>query len=260
VSNSAGARLADESGRDALRERMGHEGRLEDEALRRLADFDLEGCRRCLETLVGRLDVDRRARADRRVPGLLLDILQRVNRGIPGRADGRSDLDSERLRLIEEFAPPTEATQALERFFAALERLLGAAGQPRRDPATLVRRAQSYIERHYPNRIGLSSVGAALHASPNYLSRVFRRETGTTLTAYIQRVRLDHARRLLADPAMSLSEVACQVGYQSYRHFYRNMVRVERGAPRELRRQMLRCDRPGVAEAAAPGPAETPQF
>ena len=81
-----------------------------------------------------------------------------------------------------------------------------------------------------------------LHVSPNYLSRVFRREAGVTLTAQIHHARLEHARLLLAAGDRSISEIAYLVGYQNYRDFYRNFVKYERASPRQARRSMSRIE------------------
>jgi AraC-like DNA-binding protein len=59
-----------------------------------------------------------------------------------------------------------------------------------------------------------------------------------TLTSYIQRVRIGHARRLLADGRESISEIAYRVGYRNYRDFYRNFVKQENASPREVRARL----------------------
>ena len=69
----------------------------------------------------------------------------------------------------------------------------------------LVEKARTYIEENYHQRIFLSSVAAKLHISPNYLSRLFRRETGVTLTSYIQQRRMEHAMLLLGEGGRSIS-------------------------------------------------------
>ena len=102
----------------------------------------------------------------------------------------------------------------------------------------LIHRAQRHIDEQYASRIPLASIAKLLNVSPNYLSRLFRQECGMTLTAYVQRVRLEHARRLLVEGRQSISEIAYRVGYQTYRDFYRNFVKYEQASPRQLRRRL----------------------
>jgi AraC-like DNA-binding protein len=102
----------------------------------------------------------------------------------------------------------------------------------------LVARARELIEQSYMRRISLSSIASTLAVSPNYLSRLFRAETGITLTAYVQRARLDRAKQLLGESGRTISEIAYQVGYQNYRDFYRNFVKYEKVSPRQMRRRL----------------------
>ena len=62
-----------------------------------------------------------------------------------------------------------------------------------------------------------------------------------TLTSYIQRVRINHARRLLAEGGESISEIAYRVGYRNYRDFYRNFVKHENASPRAVRERLSRA-------------------
>ncbi len=120
------------------------------------------------------------------------------------------------------------------------------AGRASRHP--LAERACSYIDGNYHRRLSLSHVAEQLAVSPSYLSRVFRRETGCTLTAYIQRVRIERSLVLLARGANGLAEIAYQVGYQNYRDFYRNFVKCEQASPREVRKRLRRRQERGAEQ------------
>jgi AraC family transcriptional regulator of adaptative response / methylphosphotriester-DNA alkyltransferase methyltransferase len=112
----------------------------------------------------------------------------------------------------------------------------------------LTDRACAYIDENYHRRISLSQVAERLAVSPSYLSRVFRRETGVTLTTYVQRARIDRSLVLLAQGAKNISEIAYQVGYQNYRDFYRNFVKCERASPRQVRSRLGRKRHGDAAE------------
>lgn len=134
-----------------------------------------------------------------------------------------------------------------ERFLATLRALFRerrAARPPAADAAAAaarhpaVRGAIAHVRSHYARRIPLAALAAELHVSPSHLSRLFRRETGTTLTAFVQQVRLEHARRLLERDDATLAEIAYRVGFQNYRDFYRNWVKREKASPRAVRRRL----------------------
>jgi AraC-like DNA-binding protein len=218
--------------------RVFYDLKLESEALERLSELDLAGCRRAFSMLLRRLDFSGIDGDSYPVVQLLVDTLQKVNRRIHRDPDDDGAYQQHRMDLIERFSSCRSAEHARRLFMPALTRLLRPLqpGRPARHP--LVDKARRFIEESYSRRISLSAVAESLAISPNYLSRLFRRETGMTLTAYIQRVRLERAKLLLAEETRTISEIAYQVGYQNYRDFYRNFVKYERASPRQLRRQL----------------------
>jgi YesN/AraC family two-component response regulator len=216
----------------------GNAAELEREALRHLSNSDAENCRRCLGRLVRALPSEGSPADSRRATALMLHLLLTVNRRIH-----RIRRDEDRFRrthteLIEQFPAIERPDRARAAFMERLNRMLGTLTDYPLDGHPLVGRARAYIDAHYRERIFLSSVAEALHVSPNYLSRIFRKEVGQTLTAYIQNLRVRDARRLLGHADRSLAEIAYQVGYQNYRDFYRNFVKLEKASPREVRRRM----------------------
>ena len=178
------------------------------------------------------------------VARLLADVLLRVNERVHGpEADAGAYL-AHRLATLERFSDCPSAEEARQRFLPALNQLLVALEPDRAPRHRVVARAVDYIEAHYPRRLSLSSVASVLAVSPSYLSRAFRRDTGTTLTAYIQRVRIERAVALVAAGRHTLSEIAYRVGYQTYRDFHRNFVRREHESPRAMRERLARGPSP----------------
>ena len=218
--------------------RIRYDPRLERLAFRRLGQLDFSGCREALMALVEELDLSRSGAEARQIVQLLLDLLQRLNRRLHRDPDEGAIYQMNRVALIEEFAPCNQPSLAGRRFVSALHRLLAAPESSSFVLLPQVERAKRYIEDNYSRRISLSSVAEALHVSPNYLSRIFRVETGITLTAYVHRVRLEHATLLLSTAGNSISEIAYRVGYQNYRDFYRNFVKYEKTAPGQYRRHL----------------------
>ena len=90
----------------------------------------------------------------------------------------------------------------------------------------------------YCEPLCLDRLSRQIGFSRSYLCRLFKRETGTTLTSYIHGVRLGHALVLLAAGGRSISEIAYLVGYQNYRDFYRNFVKIKKASPRQFQRRL----------------------
>ena len=105
----------------------------------------------------------------------------------------------------------------------------------RLDENDVVARIRHYIRRNFQMDVSLKSIAEHVHLSPSYVSRVFHRETGETVTAYLNRVRVSEAKRLLRITNMRVSEVCYEVGYQSLSHFTRMFKRVTGLSPRAFR-------------------------
>ncbi len=87
--------------------------------------------------------------------------------------------------------------------------------------ANIVHQCIQYINTHYSEKITLESLSYQVYLSPTYLSRVFRQETGETVTEYITRVRIDRSKELLRHKSMSIATVAQLVGFEDQSYFTR---------------------------------------
>ena len=81
----------------------------------------------------------------------------------------------------------------------------------------------------------VQSVAELVSVSPRTLQRRLSDE-GLTFAGVVARARFDVARRMLADPARKVVDVALDLGYSDQAHFTRAFVRWTGLAPREFRR------------------------
>jgi two-component system response regulator YesN len=112
-----------------------------------------------------------------------------------------------------------------------------------------VRRALEYVSSNFRHQITVPEVARASGVSPNYLSHRFRIECATTLTRFVHTLRVREARDLLRQEGRSIAEIAYLVGYQNYRDFHRNFVKLTRDSPREFRAKSI----PGAPEKTVTG-------
>lgn len=102
----------------------------------------------------------------------------------------------------------------------------------------IIKRVLTYIHQEYHERLSLEVLAAYAHVSPGYLSNLFSKTMGKTLVEYIQAVRLDHAKELLKDPSLSISDVAEQVGYGDGKYFAQVFKRATGVTPSAFRNQI----------------------
>jgi AraC family transcriptional regulator len=100
-----------------------------------------------------------------------------------------------------------------------------------------VERALSAIRQRYAEEdIGLSAIAAEAISSPFHFSRVFRRVSGVPPCHFLSAVRMEAAKQLLADTALSVTNVCLEVGYSSLGTFTRRFTELVGLSPRAFRR------------------------
>ena len=85
--------------------------------------------------------------------------------------------------------------------------------------AWIMKDIRSYIAEHFMEDIHLTTLADIFHYSPSYLSRLYKKETGDSLTGAINHMRMLHAKSLLENTALPVAEVARQSGFYSTKYF-----------------------------------------
>ncbi|MGW7402313.1 GlxA family transcriptional regulator [Streptomyces sp. NPDC054833] len=109
-----------------------------------------------------------------------------------------------------------------------------AAQTARREP---LREVQQWISEHPDGDLSVESLAARARLSPRHFARAFQAETGVTPGRYVDRVRLEHARRLLEDTADGVEEISRASGYGTPEAMRRAFVKALGTAPAEYRRR-----------------------
>lgn len=89
-------------------------------------------------------------------------------------------------------------------------------------------KAQQYIEQHYSERFTIEQLAKLTHLSNRTFQRRFKEATHFPVHAYIQKIRIEAAKRLLESPGLSVNEIIFETGYQDPKAF-RNVFRKETG-------------------------------
>ena len=109
------------------------------------------------------------------------------------------------------------------------------SGQPIQVSDTI----KQYIRQNYMNRITLQDIGAFTQYNPDYAGKLFHRETGMTVSEYVNRFRLRKAQALLLDESLPIAEIAEKCGFQSVNYFSSVSRKLTGKSPRELRTHLL---------------------
>jgi AraC-like DNA-binding protein/ligand-binding sensor protein len=105
------------------------------------------------------------------------------------------------------------------------------------EPAAIAK-AKKYIHSHLDQALPLGDVARVAGLSESHFCRLFKESTNLTLTDYINRCRIEWAKRELLNPEVRVSEIAYQIGYQSLSQFNRSFARITGSSPTTFRRQL----------------------
>ncbi|HJC23679.1 MAG TPA: response regulator [Candidatus Eisenbergiella merdavium] len=95
-----------------------------------------------------------------------------------------------------------------------------------------------YVNSHYTQDISLSETASVLNMNPNYVSQMFKKETGVTFTHYITDLRITEAKKLLRTTRHPISDIAPNVGFNDYFYFLKTFKRVTGRTPSQYRTEL----------------------
>lgn len=102
----------------------------------------------------------------------------------------------------------------------------------------VIYKAIDFIKRNYNRKITLDDVAANVYLSPSYFSKIFKEEMNCNFNTYLNQVRVETSKQLLADDRVSLVDVSSLVGFEDQSYFtkvFKKLTGVSPGKYRESR-------------------------
>lgn len=96
---------------------------------------------------------------------------------------------------------------------------------------SLVRKVDGIIERSYQRKLSLKDISRELFVNSSYLSRVYKKETGNTVTDAINRFRIKKAKEMLETGQYKVYEVGKMVGIEDPAYFTHVFLKYEGESP-----------------------------
>jgi AraC-like DNA-binding protein len=122
-------------------------------------------------------------------------------------------------------SPVRRETALLDALGLLASRLTTRTRDPLPDAHRAIALVRDYFEAHYAGPVRLSDLALASGLAPVHLVRVFRQATGLTPHAYLDQLRVRHARELLRNGAAP-ADVALRTGYADQSHLTRHFRRL----------------------------------
>lgn len=99
--------------------------------------------------------------------------------------------------------------------------------------------AVGYINTNFHRKIDLQSVAEIANYSPEHFSRQFKKYTGLGFNQYLTNVRLSHAKNLLINKDISITQVCYESGFGSLRSLDRAFKNKFNCSPKKYKNQNL---------------------
>lgn len=107
-----------------------------------------------------------------------------------------------------------------------------------RKSKSVVWNVKQFIELNVGKDLSCEEIANQVFLNPIYLNRIFKKETGVSLSEYIQQRRLKIAKDLLSNTNMPVSTIAAHVGYTNFSHFSRMFRKHTNMSPMDFRRAL----------------------
>ncbi|RUT35590.1 response regulator [Paenibacillus zeisoli] len=93
--------------------------------------------------------------------------------------------------------------------------------------ANAVETVKQWISANYQHQAELNELAQMVYLTPSYLSKLFKQETGLTLTDYMIEVRINKAKQLLrSEPGRKIHSIGAEVGYADPAYFNKLFKRI----------------------------------
>ncbi|MCR4655619.1 MAG: AraC family transcriptional regulator [Lachnospiraceae bacterium] len=155
-------------------------------------------------------------------------------------------MENESMRpLLESFINEAENCRSVPGLLALFERYIvnltslmrGIANYSKAEYSPLVRNSIDMILDSMPEKLSLDELAASLHVTPKYLSTLFNRDTGISITDFMQNIRIDAAKYMLAHSDMNYPDISNYLCFGSQSYFNQVFKKKTGVTPRKYRMQ-----------------------
>lgn len=148
------------------------------------------------------------------VPGLEIQDIMRIQ-----------DKDAHLKWLMEaihtEYKSKTPSKALIDHYVKSVMLLIGRFYFEKQTQDDMISRVILYMQDHLTETISVQQLADMVYVSKSYLSRAFKQKTGLSLMEYLNSLRMEAAKAMLAASNMNTEEIAYRTGYHSTKFFYR---------------------------------------
>ena len=99
----------------------------------------------------------------------------------------------------------------------------------------IIKKAMSYISDNFASNITLDDVARHVHLNPAYFSSIFKQSCGSSFKEYLNMVRIEESKRLLANTDYSVVDIAVATGFMDQSYFSKVFKKYTGLTPKQYR-------------------------
>ena len=143
-------------------------------------------------------------------------------------------------RLLEEYAAKIELISSQAGFMSLLKEMIRkytllVKNHSLKGYSMHIRKVITAINQDLTEDLSLKTQAEALNVNPSYLSTLFKKETGMTLTDYVNNKRIEYALLLLNSTDMQIQTIALYCGIPDVNYFTKVFKKIVGKTPKEYR-------------------------
>ena len=144
--------------------------------------------------------------------------------------DGLSTEFAKKIEQVQSVSEASDMLQEMIRKYCALVRK-----HAMKNYSPIVQKVVTLIDSDLTADLGLKRLSSLLSVNPSYLSSLFKKETGKTLTEYVSKKRIEYAAYLLRTTNLQIQTVAQHSGIYDVNYFAKMFKKIIGKTPKEFR-------------------------
>lgn len=111
--------------------------------------------------------------------------------------------------------------------------------EPKTNQLYFIEKSLKYIHENYKQKLPLQAVSSYVFLNPQYFSRVFKKEVGVTYIDYVNKLKIEHACKMLETTDYPAYRISSECGFTDPSYFNRVFVQQMNMTPKAYRRKHL---------------------
>lgn len=144
-------------------------------------------------------------------------------------------MDFSRFRNIYQYSCLEDFIEELTEWILVLQEKIHVQFDDYKNKQKIIQ-AVRYIEENYNKDLNMAVVSNYVSMNYSLFSYEFKQYTGTNFVAYVKKLRIEEAQKLLTNTDLRINEISARIGYENEKHFMKTFKSTCGVSPSEYRK------------------------